>query len=517
MTETIKILRPYQLEAGQAIINSIGNRKGLTFTVEIARQGGKNELSSQLELILLMHFASENKNLIKCSPTFKPQTIVSMMRLKEKLTLGGLDGAWTSEMGYIIKLGSARAIFLSAEEKSNVVGNTAHLLLEVDEAQDVGEEKYTKEFKPMGSTTNVTNVLYGTTWDDSTLLEKMKQINLELERKDGIKRHFRYDWQEVARYNPDYLAYVEGEKARLGENHPLFLTQYRLLPVRGGGGFFNSVQKAQLQGTHSRQRHPNEKIEIREDTGFKNNDLRDPPLHLINPKSNPVHPFINHSSIYIAGIDLAGEAETAEDDFLKFQKPRQDSTVITIGELIYDSRLKIRGSKPPEPLINPETAPLPPFLNLTPSIKIVEHYTWTGRKHAELYPQLIDLIKNVWHCKAVVVDSTGIGQPVASFLKNALGSRIIPFVFTPMSKTQAGFNLLAAVNSGGLKMYSSDNSPEYREFWSQIEMAKSCYRANRTMNFYVDPADGHDDYLMSLALLVEAGKQYEPREARGSK
>jgi len=49
------------------------------------------------------------------------------------------------------------------------------------------------------------------------LLEEVKQVNLELERKDGICRHFRYDWQEVAKYNPDYLAYVEGEKQRLGE------------------------------------------------------------------------------------------------------------------------------------------------------------------------------------------------------------------------------------------------------------------------------------------------------------
>ena len=68
----------------------------------------------------------------------------------------------------------------------------------------------------MGSTTNVTTVLYGTTWDDSTLLEEVKQTNLEMERKYGFRRHFHYDWQEVAKYNPDYLAYVEGEKERLG-------------------------------------------------------------------------------------------------------------------------------------------------------------------------------------------------------------------------------------------------------------------------------------------------------------
>ncbi len=64
-------------------------------------------------------------------------------------------------------------------------------------------------------------------------------------------------------------------------------------------------------------------------------------------------------------------------------------------------------------------------------------------------------------------------------------------------------------------MYAADNSPEYQEFWYQMEKAKSYYRPSQTMNFYVDPSDGHDDYLMSLALLVEAGRQYEPREAKG--
>jgi len=65
-------------------------------------------------------------------------------------------------------------------------------------------------------------------------------------------------------------------------------------------------------------------------------------------------------------------------------------------------------------------------------------------------------------------------------------------------------------------MYSADNSPEYQEFWRQMEKARSHYRASRTMDFYVDPSDGHDDYLMSLALLVEAAGQYNPREAKGS-
>ncbi|MDP2916878.1 MAG: hypothetical protein Q8O16_02980 [Dehalococcoidia bacterium] len=91
-----------------------------------------------------------------------------------------------------------------------------------------------------------------------------------------------------------------------------------------------------------------------------------------------------------------------------------------------------------------------------------------------------------------------------------------PFTVTAPSKSELGFNLLAAVNSGRLKMYRGDGSAEYRELWHEMERAKSHYRPSQTMNFYVDPSDGHDDFLMSLALLVESARRYEPREARGS-
>ena len=448
-------LRPYQREVASAILDSVLGRKGLTFSVEMARQGGKNELSAQLELLLLTFYMTQPQNLVKCSPTFKPQTVISMMRLRDRLNDAGFSGIWTAELGYIIRLGNARAIFLSADKSANVVGNTAHILLEIDEAQDVSREKYSKEFKPMGATTNVTTVHYGTTWDDSTLLEEVKQTNLELERQDGVKRHFRYDWEEIADYNPDYRAYVEAERERLGENHPLFLTQYRLLPIQGGGGFLSRQQLAQLSGEHERKRHAEK------------------------------------GKIYLAGIDLAGEAEG--DNFSNPQ-PQRDSTVVTIGELDFSICDDIQKQ---------------------PRIRVVEHYRWTGRKHAELYPRLVDILKSVWKCRRVVVDATGLGQPVSSFLRKALGSKVSAFTFTAKAKSELGFKLLAAINSGRLKVYDRDGSDECREFWKEMERAKCHYRPSLTVNFYVSPSEGHDDFLMSLALLVEAAERYEAREARG--
>ncbi len=445
-------LRPYQQEVAKAVVDSIRSGKGLTFSVEMARQGGKNELSAHLEVLLLTLYMAEGGSLVKCSPTFKPQTIISMQRLKERLDEFGFDGIYRTEMGYIIALGNARDVFLSAEESSSVVGHTADILLEIDEAQDVSKEKYTKEFRPMGSSTNVTTIHYGTTWDDSTLLEEIKETNLELEKKDGIKRHFRYDWQEISKYNPDYRRYVLGERLRLGKDHPLFRTQYALLPIKGGGGFLSRQQIVLMLGTHPRLKGPQ--------------DSKTP---------------------YVAGIDLAGEREGDERVALTAARPKQDSTVITIAELDVLQRSKLL---------------------------LVEQYQWTGTPHSQLYPQIVDILRR-WSCTRVLVDATGIGQPVASFLRKEVGPRVIPFTFTQKSKSDMGFELLSFVNSGRLKLYRQDGSREHKETMFQLEKAKAQYRPNQTMNFYVDPSEGHDDFLMSLALTVEAARDFSPRTAKG--
>jgi hypothetical protein len=449
-------LRPYQVEVAKAVLASIQGNLGLTFSVEIARQGGKNELSAHLEVLLLTMFMAAGGNAIKCSPTFKPQTIISMSLLKERLDDFGFGGIWFTEAGYMVRLGSARQIFLSADESSSVVGHTADILLEIDESQDVAKDKYTKEFRPMASASNATTVHYGTTWDDAALLEEVKQTNLELEKKDGIKRHFRYDWQEVAKYNPDYKAFVESERERLSEDHPLFRTQYALLPIRGGGGFVTNQQIAQLRGNHPRISQAEE------------------------------------CRTYVAGIDFAGESEQLEDEILT--RSGRDATVITIAEVVHNAK---------------------DIMVKEPRIHVVEHYSWVGKKHSELYPQMVDILRNVWHCSRIVTDATGVGEPITSFLRKSLGNRVLPFKFTQKIKSEMGFDLLAAINSGRLKLYKQEGSEDYIELMFELEKAKGVYRPNQTLSFFVDAVDGHDDYLMSLALVVQAANRCVPRKARG--
>jgi hypothetical protein len=351
-----------------------------------------------------------------------------------------------------IRLGEARVHFLSAERHANVVGHTANLLLEVDEAQAVDAEKFERDFVPMGATANVTTVMYGTAWDGSTLLERTKQANLEAERRDGIRRHFSYDWREVARHNASYRMHVERRRQELGETHPTFLTQYCLKPIAGAGRLFSHVQLALLDGAHARQ------------------------------------PGVAAGEAYVAGLDIGGGTEAGGDP------SSHDATVLTIGRVVF-----------------PDAS----ALVQAPRVEIVEHYAWTGESHHALLPQLISLLRR-WRCERVAIDATGIGETVSRLIAQVLGeSKVDAVKFTMASKSELGFELIAAVNGGRLRMYGADGSAEYRAFWQQATLARATYRANGTMGFECDPAECHDDYLVSAALLVRASKAQQRRAAVG--
>jgi hypothetical protein len=279
----------------------------------------------------------------------------------------------------------------------------------------------------------------------------MVQHNLELERRDGIRRHFTADWQQVAAFNPDYRRFVESERARLGENHPLFLTQFALRQVPGAGRLLSGAQMAQLAGRHSRRHSP------------------------------------AAGEVYVAGLDIGGGMGESE----------HDSTVLTIGRAI-----------------EPGTEALVQI----PRLEIVEQIALTGVPHDELFPRLFDVLSRVWRVQRVAVDATGLGETIAKFLQRSLGERVVlPYRFTSESKSRLGYDLMAAVNGGRLRMYAADGSAEYAECWRQLKKTRVAYRLNQQMNFYVDPAEGHDDYVVSLALAAQAASEAvtAPRIARG--
>lgn len=448
--------RSYQDEAITAILRSARSGDGRTFSVMVSRQGGKNELSAHLEMLLLAANAGRAVDGIKCAPTFLPQGRVSLRRLHARMDGAGMGGMVTVEGGNCLRYGRARQFFLSAAPGANVVGHTAGLLLEVDEAQDVDPDKFNKDFRPMTAATNATTVYYGTAWTETDLLAEVRRRHLEMERRDGFRRHFEFDWQTVARHVPGYAAFVAEEQARLGEEHPLFASQYLLRPLPGAGRLFAPATRALLAGTHSRLHGPSA-----QDAG------------------GPVFG-------YVAGLDVGGEALAGGSN---------DRTVLTVARVIAPSA----GIAVPEPRID-----------------IVEHAAWQGTSHADLMSGLARLLRDVWRVQRTVIDATGVGEGLAAALAAARGGpEIVRLRLTEERKSALGYGLLAAATSGRLRLYRPDGSPDSRTLAREIELARAEYRPNRRLAWHVDPRDGHDDYLMSLALAVEAARDLRPRSARG--
>ncbi len=242
-------LRRYQLAPAQAIANSVRHNLGLTFAIMMSRQAGKNETTAQLEAFLLNQRRRSGGFIIKASPTFRPQAINSMMRLQQVHHRSPLPVP-RKEGAYILRAGRARIAFYGAGEYSSVVGATADILLEADEAQDIAADKWNKDFRPMAASTNATTVLCGTAWTSQTLLATTIAQLRDQERRDGIQRVFLAKWDDVAAEVPAYRAYVQSEIERLGPTHPLIRTQYLLEEIDDQAGMFTADTQAAMHGTH---------------------------------------------------------------------------------------------------------------------------------------------------------------------------------------------------------------------------------------------------------------------------
>lgn len=457
-------LRSYQLAAARPILKSVRRREGAIFTVEMARQMGKNELSAHLEAYLLYRHQRRGGTIVKCAPTLSPQVLISRLRLESILDRPWLAPYWQRAHGNMVAVGKARVMFLSAHEQANVVGATADLLLEVDEAQDVDEEKFAKEFLPMAAAQNATIVLYGTPWTKDTLLAKYKALNLAHEENTGERRHFSFPWQVGARENPRYGAAVKAQIRQRGEDDLVIRTQYRLEEVDDATGFFTPPLQAALQGTHARQHKPRAEAH------------------------------------YVAAVDVAGEETAAQES----RQSRRDSTVVLIGERVWRHD---------------------PVLGFAlPAVNVVNAYEWTGLPTTEQYARLVRLLGEEWRVQRAIVDATGLGDALARFLQARLGEdRIEPFTFTAQSKSALGYDLRSLVGSGRLQLWADDGSPEYRVCWRQVRRCQLAMHPGNRIGFHVPGGQGHDDYVSALALLtrtVEAGAPpavsvaLPPREAQ---
>lgn len=454
-----KPLRPYQLEPARAILSSVLQGRGETFAVVMSRQAGKNETAAQIEAYLLNLFQRKGGQIVKASPTFKPQTVNSMMRLGQHLNNPWNSGRWSRPHGYMIQLGKACVMFFSAQRTANVVGATADLLLEADEAQDISADKWAKDFVPMAAATAATKVMWGTVWTSKTLLgQTMRQLR-QMQARDGLQRVFTYDATVVGEAVPAYARHVENEVARLGRHHPLIRTQYFLEEIDAEAGLFPAHRQALMRGQHQRQEDP-----------------------------TPGH-------VYALLIDVAGEEEDAPaHGVARIDSTKRDATALTVVE------------------VDPRTIADP--LIRKPSYRALTRRLWIGTKHTALYQQ-ISAIAEHWQARYIVIDSTGAGAGLSSFLAARFGSIVIPCLFTTRVKSNIGWGFIAIVEAGRYKDYANDQAEDTRQFWYEVDACDFEASSPTRLKWGVwEPpsydgliAKGHDDLLISAALTAILDEQ----------
>lgn len=449
-------LRSYQREAADAIVDSAIRGKGLSFVVIFPRQSGKNELQAQLEAYLLSVCSVQQAEMVKVSPTWKPQSLNAMRRLERVLKHNLIcRERWQKRSGYIYQFGQAMIHFLSGAPTSSIVGATASLLLECDEAQDVEISKWDKEIAPMAASTNATRVFWGTAWTSRTLLARELRAARLQEQQDGIRRTWVLTSVEVGMEVRAYRKFVDEQVARLGRNNPLVRTQYFSEEIDSEGGMFPLDRRMLMLGTHPRQVQP------------------------------------TRGTAYAFTIDVAGQDESAVDvgegrGLLDLANPRRDSTVLTIFEVDLSSV--------DDPLMR------------KPTYRAVNRLAWQGVKHSRLYGTLIGLVEQ-WSPLKVIIDATGVGAGLSNFLLDRLGSRLLPFEFSLASKSDLGWGFITVIESGRYKEYC----PQDLEMNRQLEHCQYSLLdgPGKVMRWGVpdgqrDVSTGdllHDDYVISAALV----------------
>jgi hypothetical protein len=382
-------LYPYQLSVANAIIKSVFQRDGNTFVIIFSRQSGKDEILAVIYLFLMARFIEWGVDIVAAQPTFKPQTINAMERLKKRGINFGRR--LTRTAGYIMRLGQARTSYFSAEPTANQVGATADRLLVMNEAQDIDPAVFDKRFAPMAASGFATKVFSGTSWTSNTLLAREKRAALEAEKRDGIQRVFIITGDDVGRINSLYARHVASEIQKLGRNHPLIRTQYFCEEIDAQVGMFNASRRALMQADQE-------------------------------PHTGPLE-----GQLYAFLLDIAGQDESrmSAGDDSPLANPGRDSVSLTIATIDTSTLATLQA----------------------PTYRFVNRMQWTGLNHLVIFGQLQNLVQT-WIPQYIVIDATGVGEGLWAMLDKSFPTRVIPVKFSQQVKSEIGWRYLAIIETG---------------------------------------------------------------------
>ncbi len=132
-------------------------------------------------------------------------------------------------------------------------------------------------------------------------------------------------------------------------------------------------------------------------------------------------------------------------------------------------------------------------------------------KHSQLHQRIVNLAQRVWRARKVVIDATGIGAGLASFLQASLGERVVePFIFSSASKSRLGWDFLALIDAGRLTTFdaalATDAEQRRLDRLFREQMAACRYSVmpgpGKLLRWSVEDATLHDDLLISAALVA---------------
>jgi hypothetical protein len=471
-------LRGYQRQAIDAIIQSVLHGQGREFLLIFPRQSGKNEAVAQLLAYLLNLYQRVGGNIVYGATG--DALGLGLDRLQDRLDNAWNRGRWSKRTKPTRRcLGKACVVFLSTHPAASTRGQTAHLLLVIDEAQDQLASHIEAVFTPMRAANNATALYIGTVRTTHDFLWRKKQ---ELEReqaRDGRRRVFLVHPDQVTRENPAYQTFLDAQVRKHGRSHPIVASEYYLEPMDAEGGLFDTRRIVLLTGAHRRQTQP-----------------------------EPRRPQKGIFDLYVATLDVAGQDEATTDAVALLDYPARDYTVCTIWHV-----------DEPEP--DDQWSPGPTY-------RAVDVFVDHGSRHFEDAPGRPALVKRLaafldaWQVAHVVADSSGVGEGITSWLTGALGAaRVTGFSFAARGKKAwLGSAFLSLIETGRVKYWSDDANEIGSDGWWFWRQAEACSyeippggRFDRDLRWGV-PASAtidtpmgrqpiHDDRLLSAALITE--------------
>lgn len=460
-------LFPYQQQFAKRIVRSVLDGDGDEITALFSRQSGKSETVSTIcgGLAIILPILANMPMFINdprlqmfkhgfmigiFAPTLNQAQIV-FGRMKKRMGSKRAEEILSDpEISLSFDVANGQNVILSnnsliscksASEGSNIEGDS-YMLIIVDEAQDVGNFKYSKSISPMGAFYNATKILIGTATTRKGFFFDSIDRNKKEHTNGGKRNHFEYDWRTVAKYNPNYLKYIEGEKKRLGEDSDEFQMSYCLRWILSRGMFITSELFDKLAN---------------KELGLVPSDF---------------------TKSHIAGIDLG---------------KKMDSTVITILEVDWEN-----------PVVEEESKEfsVPAYIGYHVRVKYWKEFS--GDDWDIQYDKIVEVL-NQFNLAKIVIDATGVGDAIYDRMRANYSCDVIPVVFSQQAKSELYKRLNSEMRAGRLEYPANEETKETREFKKfeqQFLDLEKDYRGQLMVVAHPDIAGAHDDYPDSLALAV---------------